>query len=245
VTPGNVALYAKVMTLVINSALWTDLDDAQRAIITTASDATRAWAIANQETDAAAAAAFCAGGGTVVLADAPGIAAFRAAERPVYAALEADPTTKRAIDAIRAQTTGGLATPVKACQPVITSANITPVPGDLPNGIYRVVFSDDYLTANGVQDLLEEHGIWTFKLENGYWTLDVVADNPQRTPHLAGVYHVDGKELFWTIDTDPSNTVGHFIWSSDDRGDLSFAPAPGADRDWWFGLPWERVGALK
>ena len=49
---GNVALYAKVMTLVINSAFWTGLDDAQRAIITTASDATRAWAIANQVTDA-------------------------------------------------------------------------------------------------------------------------------------------------------------------------------------------------
>ena len=39
------------MTLVINSDLWTGLDDAQRGIITTASDATRAWAIANQTKD--------------------------------------------------------------------------------------------------------------------------------------------------------------------------------------------------
>ncbi len=67
---GNVALYAKVMTLVINSGLWAGLDDAQRAIITKASDATRAWAIANQVTDAAAAAGFCTDGGTVVLTDA-------------------------------------------------------------------------------------------------------------------------------------------------------------------------------
>ena len=37
---GNVALYAKIITLVINSALWTSLDDAQRAIIATASEAT-------------------------------------------------------------------------------------------------------------------------------------------------------------------------------------------------------------
>ena len=68
---GNIALYAKVMTLVVNTALWTSLDDSRRAIITTASDATRAWAIANQTKDTDAAAKFCAAGGTVVLADAP------------------------------------------------------------------------------------------------------------------------------------------------------------------------------
>ena len=66
---GNVALYAKVMTLAINTAFWTALDDAQRTIISTATDATRSWAVANQVKDAKAAVTFCADGGTVVLAD--------------------------------------------------------------------------------------------------------------------------------------------------------------------------------
>jgi TRAP-type C4-dicarboxylate transport system substrate-binding protein len=240
---GNVALYANVMTLVINSALWTGLDDAQRVILTTASDATRAWAIANQVTDAAAAAKFCAGGGTVVLADTAAVDAFRAAEAPVYAALEADPAAKRAIAAIgaRAPTTSTAAV-VKACEQVIDATTLVPDGGDLPNGIYRIEFTDEYLTTNGVKDLREEHGVWTFRLEDGQWTMDQVADNPLRNSHLSGEYQVKGQELFWTIDNDSSGSVDDLVWSVSSRGDLSFTSAPGAERNWWFGLPWARVG---
>ena len=113
---GNVALYAKVMTLVINSDLWTGLDDAQRAIITTASDATRAWAIANQKKDAAAA-----------VNSAP--AADRGPRRrrlrrrlprrrgPGLRALEADPLTKRAIAAIKSPGAGTSVAGVEGVRP--------------------------------------------------------------------------------------------------------------------------------
>ena len=223
---GNVALYAKVMTLVDQQRL---VDQPRRRPARRSSrpqsDATREWAIANQMKDAAAAARFCEGGGTVVLTDAAGIAAFRAAEAPVYAALEADPATKRAIAAIRALApAGSSAAAVEACEPVIDATTLVPDGGDLPNGIYRIEYTDAYLAANGVTDLNEEHGIWTFRLEDGHWTIDQVADNPLRNPHLAGQYQVkDRRALLDDRRTTPADTWMHLFWSVDARGDLSFS----------------------
>jgi TRAP-type C4-dicarboxylate transport system substrate-binding protein len=249
---GNVALYAKVMTLVINSALWTGLDDTQRAIISSASDATRTWAIANQVNDADAAATFCAGGGTVVLADAASIAAFRAAEAPVDAALKADPATRRTIAAIRAHATGTSASTVNACEPVIDAANLVPGGGDLPNGIYRIEYTDAYLKSWGVSDVNLQHGIYTYRLKDGHWTIDTVAD--EGPDHDVGIYQVKGLDLYWRWDRE--QRVDHLKWSVADNGDLIFAPAPGTpaiSRDtvkvgtsegWIFGLPLIRIGAV-
>ena len=239
---GNVALYAKVMTVVINSALWTGLDDAQRAIIMTASDATRAWAIANQTKDTEAAAQFCAGGGTVVLTDAPSIAAFRAAEAPVYAALEADPATKRAIAAIRARAAGTAAAAVEACEPVIDATTLVPDGGDLPNGIYRIEYTDAYLKGWGVSDINFQHGIWTYRLDDGHWTIDQKADDIM--DHVVGIYEVKGRDLYWRWDRDPGQPVEHLTWSVANNGDVTFAPAPGTPEGWTFGLPLIRIGAL-
>ena len=72
--------------------------------------------------------------------------------------------------------------------------------------------------------------------------MDQVADNPLRNPHLAGHYQVKDQELFWTITNDASRHVDDLFWSVNARGDLSFSDAPGVARNWWFGLPWARVG---
>ena len=249
---GNVALYAKVMTLVINSALWTGLDAAQRAIISTASDATRTWAIANQVKDADAAATFCAGGGSVVLADAASIAAFRAAEAPVDAALEADTATRRAIAAIRVLATGTSAPPVKACEPVIDAADLVPDGGGLPNGIYRIEYTDAYLKSWGVSDINFQHGIYTYRLEHGHWTIDVAAD--EVPDHDVGIYQVKGHDLYWRWGRE--QRIDHLTWSVAGNGDLTFTPAPGTpavsrtavkvgtSEGWIFGLPLIRIGAL-
>ena len=214
---GNVALYAKVMTLVINSALWAGLDDAQRAIITTASDATRAWAIANQVTDAAAAARFCADGGTVVLADAASIAAFRAAEAPVYAALEADPATKRAIAAIRARARRATSTAtVEACEPVIDATNLVPDGGDLPNGIYRIEATEGYLKDAYPDYVSTSVGIYTFTFRDGLWSFDYMAPDGGGD-HQKGIYRVQGHDIDWLWDPCCShpNPVLHLKWSVD------------------------------
>jgi TRAP-type C4-dicarboxylate transport system substrate-binding protein len=242
---GNVALYAKVMTLVINSALWTSLDDSQRAIITTASDATRAWAIANQTKDAEAAAKFCAAGGTVVLADAPGIAAFRTAEAPVYAALEADPATKRSIDAIKARATGVTASSVKACEPVIDATTLVPDGGDLPDGIYRIEATEAYLKSAYPEYVDSSQGIYTFTFQDGHWSFDYVAYGGG-TDHQAGIYRVEGAEVDWLWDpccSDP-NPVLHLTWSVDGSRTLHFTQVSGPP-DWALALPFIRVGDVK
>jgi TRAP-type C4-dicarboxylate transport system substrate-binding protein len=238
---GNIALYAKVMTLIINSALWTRLDDAQRVILSAAADATRAWAIVNQEKDSAAAAEFCSGGGTVVLADTASIAAFRAAEAPIYSALEADPATKRAIAAIRARSAGTSATPVEACEPG-RETSLVPDGGDLPNGIYRIEATEAYLKSAAPDYLETSQGIYTFTLRDGRWSLDYVAPDGGED-HQAGTYRVEGDDVSWLGDpccTHP-NPVVHLKWSVDGGGTLHFKQLSGPP-DWAMALPFARVG---
>lgn len=112
---GNLVPYAKVITLVANTDFWNGLDDTQREIISRASTATRAWAIANLKPDVKAAAQYCADFGKVVLTDAASIQAFRAKEATVYSRLEADPGTKDLISAIRQRGTATSSAPMKAC----------------------------------------------------------------------------------------------------------------------------------
>ena len=106
--------------------------------------------------------------------DAASIAAFRTAEAPVYAALEADPATKRAMAMIRELAAGTSSATVMACEPVIDVSTLVPDGGDLPNGIYRVEYPDDYLKSWGLNlsDANYNHGLWTYTLEDGHWTID-------------------------------------------------------------------------
>lgn len=239
---GNVALYAKVMTLVINSGLWSGLDEAQKVIITTASDATREWAIANQTTDAAAAAKFCADGGTVVLADDAAIADFRAAEAPVYATLEADPTAKRAIAAITALAPKASAPTVKACEPVIDASTLVPDGGDLPNGIYRIEATEAYLKASYPDYVSTSEGIYTFNFRDGHWFFDYVAPGGGGD-HQTGTYRAEGDDVYWLWDPCCShpNPVLHLKWTVDGDGTLHFSLVSGPP-DWALALPFLRVG---
>ena len=244
IATGNLVLYPKMITLVINSQFWTGLDDAQREIITTASNATRAWAIAHQMSDAEAAAAFCTRGGTVVLADGSSLTAFRSAESPVISALEADPATKRAMATIRELAAGTSPEPVKACHPVFDASTLVPDGGDMPNGIYRVEYPDEYLKSWGLNlsDANYNHGLWTYRLEDGHWTIDQKADDI--TSQVQGIYRVVDHDLYWRWDNDPGDPVEHLTWSVDSRGDLTFEPAPGGEEGWTFAKPLSWVSAL-
>ena len=127
---------------------WTKLDDAQRAIITKASDATRSWAIANQMKDAEAAARFCAG---------------RRHRRPGRCRLHRRLPRRRSPGLRRPRgrpgdeardrrdqgpsATGTSAAPSQACEPVIDATTLVPDGGDLPNGIYRIEATEAYLKA--------------------------------------------------------------------------------------------------
>ena len=106
------------------------------------------------------------------------------------------------------------------------ATGLVPDGGDLPNGIYRVEYTDEYLRSWGLTDDTFQHGIWTYRLEDGHWTVDQVADDI--TSQVKGIYRV-GRDLYWRWDN--GQPVEHLRWAADDRGDLSFAPAPGTRAD--------------
>jgi len=241
IATGNVALYAKVDSLVVNDDFWASLTDAQRAIVRDAAVEAREWAIRNVPSDADAAASYCATGGSVVLADQASIDEFRAAALDVTAELAKDPATDALISRIRDAAVGLSPEPVKACKAPI-SMTISPDGGDLPNGIYRVEYTDEYLKGWGVTNVNDQHGVYTYRLEDGHWTLDQRADNV--TDHAEGIYQVRGGELYWRWDNDPGKPIDHLTWSVAPNGDVTFAAVGEISEGWTFGLPLIRASAL-
>ncbi len=125
---------------------------------------------------------------------------------------------------------------------MIDATNLVPDGGDLPNGIYRVEYTDAYLEGWGVTDINFQHGVWTYRLKDGHWTIDQVADDI--TDHLEGLYQVKDQDLNWMWANDPGQPVERLTWSVATNGDLTFAPGPGTAVGWTFGLPLIRVGDL-
>ena len=98
---GNLVLYPKVNSLVVNAKALQTLSDAEQQFLRTAAAATRTWAAENMTTATDDAAKFCKDGGTVVTATEAEAALFKAAGAPVYAKIEADPEAKARIAKIR------------------------------------------------------------------------------------------------------------------------------------------------
>ena len=114
--------------------------------------------------------------------------------------------------------------------------------GDLPDGTYRVEFTDRYLADHGMDGgaVAFNHGVWTHTLQDGHWTVEQVA--PDLTDRFEGVYQVDGENLYWRFHD--TKEVLHLRWSTDAEGDLHFTQVTdtGAYDDFQFDLPWTRVG---
>lgn len=248
---GNLVLYPKVITLVAGSGFWDGLSDSQRDILTTAAQATQDWSIANHVGEHEAAAEYCTAGGTIVLASTQSLADFRAATAPLYADLERDPVIKQTIAAIDALAPTTQDAAVAECAPATKPAtDVVARGGDIPNGFYRVEFTQDYLKEHGQNDFEAEnnYGVWTHRLEDGQWSLErVAATNTGPSDKQAGVYQVDGNELLWKLSEtyDAGLPPLHFTWSVDADGTLHFTEVdPKGIPDFEFDLPWTRVGDL-
>lgn len=115
---GNLPLYPRINTLVINQDVLNGLPANARRTLEQAADATRGWATASMPATAAEAAGYCQAGGTIFTAPAEGIAAFQAAAAPTIARLEKDPATKALIAKIRALAASTPApAPLAPCSP--------------------------------------------------------------------------------------------------------------------------------
>ena len=246
---GNLVLYPKMITLVANSRFWDGLNDQQRIELMTAAQKAQAVAIAHRVSDAELAARYCGNGGTVVLTDAKSVADFRSAAEPLYAELEQNSDTRRTIAAIDALSRGTQPAPVTACTPAETSApkDLVAKGGNLPNGVYRVEYTDEYLRAAGLNAELvhENHGVYTYRLQDGHWSFHQDAENLHFPDHGDGIYQVEGSTLYWKWDANMGGSTFSFKWSVDGDGSLHFTQIDVvSEPDWIFQLPWPRIGDL-
>lgn len=145
IATGNVTFFAKFQVLVANGAAFEKLSDAQRDVLRQAAEATQKKAIAEHPSEIDAATAWCADGGTIVLASDEQVAAFQTAAQSVFDKLQQESFNSESIAAIRelkanTQSSQG----AQACAPTAaiptqaSTENQTWSAGLPPNGVWQV-----------------------------------------------------------------------------------------------------------
>ena len=249
---GNVSFYPKANALVVNDDVFAGLDDEQRGILRKAAGQTRDWAIETIPDDAAGAKAYCDQGGSVVLASAAEVAALEKATASVYADLEDDPETKRAIDEIRSLKAGATAPAAPApCGAPDTggqAAGETVDAGEATaiDGVYRAELTDDELVARGLsaEDAYNNAGLIRLTFDHGAL---VVSEENERWEDCHAVYSVSGSRLTLRM-TGPGCDKGpptRFNFQLDD-GALRLVPTGALGKDrftrvWWGSEPWMKL----
>jgi hypothetical protein len=253
---ANLVLYPKVITLAANAEFWDGLADDPQDVLTNAAEAMQDWAIANLPSEVEAAAQYCADGGTVVVTDPSSVAAFRDAVAPIYDELSQDPDAANVIETIEALAPATIDAAVEPCAPpgaAMTYDQIVPNGGELPNGVYRIELTDDFLAAHGLagdeQEIANNNGVWTFRLEDGHASTSRVTSGGD-TYSWEQIYQVDGELMHWKL----PHLAGGFVtlrWSVDSDGTLHFTEVEPSNWSKEFGvpdplfdLPWVRVGDL-
>jgi len=161
---ANVSLYARMPVLSISTAAYARLSSAQQQALAAAAASTLSHLVDTNLTEAAAGAAFCAKGGTIVAASSTDVAAFIQAAAPVTTTLEKDPLTKQIIGQISdLKAKSAAPTPAAECaRTAVRSASPSPTPSPrpqgtpaslLPDGVYRTSVTlkelQDAEAANG------------------------------------------------------------------------------------------------
>jgi TRAP-type C4-dicarboxylate transport system substrate-binding protein len=239
---GNLPLFPKINTVVINSDVLAGLSEDQEGWLREAAAATRDRAVAERAPDADLAAGLCHAGTTVLsdpMAESP---AVRRAAAEVTAGLRADPGTGDLIDRIEALRPADAIRTFPGCAPETADESIVPTGGELPDGVYRVEFTDAYLEDQGLSPEMIgiNHGVWTITLRGGRFDVDQVASD--LTDQFEGTYAAKGNELVWV--PYPDEPPLRVTWRVSADGSLEFprilSGPPDAAFHW--GQPWKRVG---
>jgi TRAP-type C4-dicarboxylate transport system substrate-binding protein len=222
---GNVTLFAKYQVLFANSDNFGKLSNAQRNVLQEAAASAQKKALAERPSDAEAGIAWCADGGTVVLASDEQVAAFQKASQPVFDKLQENSFNAETIAAIRELKAKTQSSPsAQACSPtaaILTQAsneNETWTPGLLPNGVWQTQLSvEDLVAVGGVMEssVNENAGMHTFTFQDGNftWTLQ---GNSQG--YCEGTYSLVGEINRLTLTGDCSPEVDDIQWRLDDQG---------------------------
>lgn len=177
IATGNVTFYSKYQVIFANANAFNRLSDEQRTILRQAAVATQTKAIAEHPHEVDTATAYCADGGTIVLASAEQVAAFEKAAQPVFDNLAQDPFNAEMIAAIRdlkAHTTPSAG--AEACAPVATAPSPAPSAdaqvwsaGLPPNGVWQVALTTDEFEHMGLlhSGAVASAGVYTWTFQDG------------------------------------------------------------------------------
>jgi TRAP-type C4-dicarboxylate transport system substrate-binding protein len=180
---GNVTFFAKFQVLVANKAAFEKLSDVQRTVLRQAAAATQKKAIAEHPSEVDAATAWCADGGTIVLASNEQIAALEKAAQPVFDQIAQNPLNAEMIASIRelkAKTKPSLA--VQACASQTAQQNSAPTaqtevwsPGLPPNGVWQVeLIADDFIKMGSLKSTADDMaGVYTWTFQDGQAKIEI------------------------------------------------------------------------
>ena len=174
---GNLPLFPKVNSLVMNSVAYDSLTDDQRAVLRDAAAAMLAASIATMPSTAVDAETYCRNGGAIVHLAERDVLELRRAAQPVIADLRQDPATDSLIDRIEALARGidAVGSAVAPCErptadPLGPDASAsTAETAEFPEGVYRKTVTTELLVNKGIdRPTAENHaGTWTFTFRDG------------------------------------------------------------------------------
>lgn len=254
VATGNLVLYAKMVTLAVNSKFLQSLTNQQQEAIREAADASATWSITNHATEADSAKQFCAIGGSIVDVNDQQLAAFNAAVAPIIDKQRQDTSMSQLIDGIAALA------PTKPSPPphCDTKAGTSPAPtavgpsadeivadgGDLPNGDYRIQLTAEFLSQYPDADLSEAGTVSTYTMKDGHWSLEASGGQGGSPYRESGIYQVIGHDLYWQYNVKSPPQFGrsaHLTWQLDNDGSIMWVQVEPAFKDYIFGQPWTKV----
>ena len=228
---GNVTFFTKYQVLFANEATFKKLSDKQRAILQDAAMATQKKALAEHPSEVEAGTAWCADGGTIVLASDEQVAAFQTAAQPVLDVITQNTFNAESITAIRElKTKTTPSSGAQACAPA-AQANSAPTtePGSQsvglpPNGTWQVELTvEDFARMNVSQSRAEKWGTgvytWTFK--DGKAQLDWkghATTPPYNSYSCQADATVAGDVVRLTYKTGVCEGIEEIQWSLDENG---------------------------
>src|SRR5215472_1329435 len=224
VLTGNVVFEPRPDVIFLNQRAYASLTAGQRNILYRAVAQART-AGAYQGNDAASVADLCRRGIKVVSASPADLAGLRSAVRPVYRALESNPSTRVFINEITAmrQTVGG--SPGAVTCPAASVGGIAATAAAL-QGTWQVTYTEREVIAAGADpnSLLPSEGNWghcTLMFRHGHWWQRLLGGDPGVAPNNLedyGTYVVTGHQIsFYRHDHDYASSDteiwGPYIWS--------------------------------
>ncbi len=222
VATGNVTFFSKYQVLFANSATFEMLSDEQKSILREAAVATQTKAIAEHPREVDAATAYCAEGGTVVLASDVQVAAFEKAAQPVFDQIEQDPANAGYIEAIRElKASTAPSAGAAACEPVTVQSTEVWSKGLPPNGIWQVELNEEDLVAKGLPrgEAQAIAGVTNWEFQDGKFTQTMLINRPGAIS-CAGTYELVEDFVRFTYDNSSceGGEVDDIQWRLDNDG---------------------------